>query len=58
MDRTLINVNSDNVEIVFDPFSNESLVNSGSSETVNRPVNPYNPGVLFMGHRPTESPQM
>ena len=51
MDRSLINVNSDNVESVFDEISNESVVDSGSSETVNNFVKLYRylPKDLFIG---------
>ena len=51
MDRSLINVNSDNVESVYDQISNESFGDSGSSETVNNLVKLYRdlPKDLFIG---------
>ena len=49
--RTLINVNADNVEIVFDQINNGPAVDSGNSETVIHLTKLYRdlPKELFIG---------
>ena len=57
MDRTLIDVNSDNVESVFDQINNEAVVDSGTSETVDHLVKLYRdlPKDLFIGRIMSEN---